>query len=417
MVTAFGREREMQEGESIGISAFLTKPIQQSVLFNTLMEVFGKKRTDKHPAKGRMITKEVARTAGLAGARVLLAEDNVINQEVATKILEDVEIVVVVVPDGRKAVDAVLSSLASKKGAYDAVLMDMQMPEMDGYEATRALRQDARLRKLPIIAMTAHAMQGDREKCLEAGASDYVTKPIDPDKLFSALAKWIDPKEPGVSGRASGRIEKPSPLADGRKTMAELPGIHVEEGLRRVRGDAALFERLLRNFAGNHAGDVAEIEKALSRKDTKRAQELTHTLKGLAGNLSALELQAAALALETDIKKAQVDDIDAKLVTVQTALVQVLESVRNMGERPADATEEGPVMNRSEIAPLLAKLEDLLGAYDTEAGDVADTLKGSLAGLGAAGEAQKLSDQVARFDFSGAQETLKKIRDTIGPVS
>jgi PAS domain S-box-containing protein len=416
MVTAFGREPEMRESESIGISAFLTKPVQQSVLFNTLMEVFGKERAAELSERGRMITEEGVRSAGLAGARVLLAEDNVINQEVATKILEDVEVVVEVAADGKQAVDAVVKSLASKGGAYDAVLMDMQMPVMDGYEATRVLRRDARLRKLPIIAMTAHAMQGDREKCLEAGANDYVTKPIDPDKLFSALAKWIEPKDRGAKDRIARRVVKPSRPTEGKKVMVELPGINVEEGLRRVRGDVALFERLLRDFAGNHADDVVEIKEALDRQDMKQAQALTHTLKGLAGNLSASGLQSAALALEIDIKKAQIDDIDAKLAAVQTALTQVLTSVRSMGEQPDDTTEEGPAMTASEIAPLLAKLEELLEAYDTEAGDVAATLSGSLAGFGAAGEVQKLSDQISRFDFSGAQETLKKIRDTIGPV-
>jgi HPt (histidine-containing phosphotransfer) domain-containing protein len=159
---------------------------------------------------------------------------------------------------------------------------------------------------------------------------------------------------------------------------------------------------------------VEEIKESLAIKDLEKAQALTHTLKGLAGNLSAVELQAAALALEADIKKGQLDDAEAKLAAVQVALNQVLESVRNMAEPVETQTAEGPSMTLSEITPLLAKLGELLAAYDTEAKDIADSLTGSLSDLGAARDAQKLCNQIGKFDFGGAQETLKRIADTIG---
>jgi CheY-like chemotaxis protein len=181
LVTAYGREEIMQEAEKAGLEGFLIKPVNSSLFFDTIMQALGKDVRKSSPAV-RQRDQEVELLQNIHGARVLLVEDNEINRQVAKEILTGAGLEVFLANDGQEAVDAV------GKEHYDAVLMDIQMPVMDGYLATEAIRSDPRCKDLPIIAMTAHAMAGDREKCLAAGMNDHVTKPIDPEQLFSTFA-------------------------------------------------------------------------------------------------------------------------------------------------------------------------------------------------------------------------------------
>ncbi|MGD8498387.1 MAG: response regulator, partial [Chromatiales bacterium] len=227
MITAFGREHQSEEGEAAGINAFLTKPVQQSVLFDTLIQVLSQGPSETG-APRTMVTKKSVRPVGLEGAHLLLAEDNVINQEVAVGILSAEGITVDVANNGLEAVDMV------GRKSYDAVLMDMQMPEMDGYDAARRIREDDSLDDLPIIAMTAHAMEGDREKCLNAGMNDYVTKPIDPKQLFDILGKWVKVEaQQGPSERVAAEPRTETALPT-------LPGFDTATALARLGGNEQL---------------------------------------------------------------------------------------------------------------------------------------------------------------------------------
>ena len=178
----------MQQADQLGIEGFLLKPVNPSMLFDTIMQAFGEavpetSRVAKRREQGAEALEHIR------GANVLLVEDNEINQQVAREILEGAGLNVTLANDGQEAVNAV------KENNYDAVLMDVQMPVMDGYTATREIRKDDRFKELPIIAMTAHAMTGDEDKSLESGMNGHVTKPIDPDQLFATLQKWIKPSE------------------------------------------------------------------------------------------------------------------------------------------------------------------------------------------------------------------------------
>jgi two-component system sensor histidine kinase/response regulator len=188
LVTAYGREEVMQQAEEVGLEGFLLKPVSASMLFDTIMQAFG----ESVPETSRNAQRREQGTEALElirGANVILGEDNEINQQVAKEILEGAGLNVALAADGQEGVSAV------KESDYDVVLMDVQMPVMDGYKATREIRKDERFKELPIIAMTAHAMAGDEDKSLKAGMNDHVTKPIDPDQLFSTLQKWIKPSE------------------------------------------------------------------------------------------------------------------------------------------------------------------------------------------------------------------------------
>jgi CheY-like chemotaxis protein len=289
MVTAFGREHQSEEGEAAGINAFLTKPVQQSVLFDTLMQVLSQ-GSSEIGAPRTMVTKKSVRPVGLEGAHLLLAEDNVINQEVAVGILSAEGITVDVANNGVEAVDMV------GRKSYDAVLMDMQMPEMDGYDAARRIREDDSLADLPIIAMTAHAMEGDREKCLNAGMNDYVTKPIDPKQLFEVLGNWVEVESPPDSSEHAATEPAAQPA------LPELPGFDTAAALARLGGNEPLYRKLLTDLARGHRDDCDKIREAIAAGDLEAARRIAHTLKGVAGNLSAQALQQAAAEAESMLR-------------------------------------------------------------------------------------------------------------------
>ena len=234
---------------------------------------------------------------------------------------------VTIATNGQEAVNAV------KESSYDAVLMDVQMPVMDGYTATRKIRewelkaQGSKLKgeefgeysdasdqqpaasgqkPLPIIAMTAHAMAGDEDKSLQAGMNGHVTKPIDPDQLFATLQKWIKPVAERTVVQKSQVRDAPAKAAQGDPVEDDLPeslpGFDLAAGLSRLMGKTRLYRKLLLDFGANYGAVADEIREALDAKDFVQAHSLVHNLKGLAGNLAASDLQAAAVALEKLVK-------------------------------------------------------------------------------------------------------------------
>ncbi|MRS06033.1 response regulator, partial [bacterium] len=227
MVTAFGREEVAEKAAAVGIKGFMTKPISHSHLFDTIMEVFGKEVSTKRSRVDRGM-KHREGLVKIKGARILLTEDNEINQQVATELLEQAGFVVEIANNGKESVEKVLASGVPSK--YDIVLMDLQMPVMDGYTATIEIRKHSMYNDLPIVAMTADAMVGIKEKCISVGMMDFVTKPINPDEVFGALVTWVKPGE-----RKMEELPKPKVfIQDADETLPEFKNIDVKNGLTRV---------------------------------------------------------------------------------------------------------------------------------------------------------------------------------------
>ena len=314
--------------------------------------------------------------------------------------LAEAGIQVDVANNGVEAVEAV------KKGGYEAILMDMQMPEMDGYQATGVIRQNVRLDQLPIIAMTAHAMQGDREKCLEAGMNDYISKPIDPEILFETIQKWV---KPGKTRRRKEPAETPLESSEEPNRLTELSGFDVDAGLARLQGNHQLYKRLLRDFGNNYAKTAAEIKLRIEANDLKGAHKLIHDLKGLAGNLSATRLQVAAVALEATVKDIDCERSErlAKFAELEEAMNQALDSVRSLELAPdveADMHKE-----HTKLAPQTANKAAMALREASDLGDVS-ALSAIAAELPAnsyyAIEITRLSES---FDFDG----LMKLADEL----
>jgi two-component system, sensor histidine kinase and response regulator len=388
MVTAFGRDELRDDAGLAGIEAFLVKPVSQSSLLDALVGMFAPRAGEAARAA------RVAQAPSLGGVRLLLAEDNEINQQIAVELLESAGAQVAVANNGRQAVEMLA---AGGPQAYDAVLMDLQMPEMDGIEATRRIRADARFAKLPIIAMTAHAMVEERERCSAAGMVDHITKPIDPHAMFQTLAKWV--RGAAVAARA----EAPG---DG---LPQVDGLDTAAGLKRVAGNRKFYLSLLRQFAEKQADAGRQLAAALAAKDTAAAERIAHTVKGVAGNIGLGALAAAAATLEKAMKtkkglKAAASAFEAQLARAVAALDDALGAA---AEEPAGAGTP-PAEAAAASAAHASQLAALLAASDGEAVDYLLANAAAIRAMFADGEYRAFERAVNGFDFEAALERLAR---------
>jgi two-component system, sensor histidine kinase and response regulator len=259
---------------------------------------------------------------------------------VALGVLEGFGMQVVIAGDGRQAVE-----MLARDPAFDLVLMDVQMPVMDGYSATRAIRADARLARLPIVALTADALASERARCLAGGMDEYVTKPISPDHLREVLERVVSHRSPVASqAQALGAIVAParpettelprsSPPTTVVGPVESLPGIDFCAGLRRLMGNRSLYARLLRGFADEHGGDAEQIRAALVRGDAALARSTAHKLKGVAANLSAKQVAFTAGRVESMIREGDRATAEAELEGLAESMRVVRTSVATLIQR------------------------------------------------------------------------------------
>lgn len=299
MVTAYGRDDLVPAAEKAGVKDIISKPVTASSLFDSLIGALALTEGVSLPPLARMTGHgiDTASVAALAGTRVLLVEDNELNQEVALSLLADTKMVIDVADNGAIALDKLAAN------DYDLVLMDMQMPVMDGIAATKEIRKQKSLSALPIIAMTANVMSADRERCLAAGMNDHLSKPIDPDALLATLKRWVKPAQHDDA--------KPSSAPDTDSDEAiinellNIPGLDVTTGLRLARGRHTLYLRLLRKYVADQHDFIAQLDAALAGGDRTTAVRLAHTLKGVSGQIGGQTVRALAELLERAIQEGE----------------------------------------------------------------------------------------------------------------
>ncbi len=420
LMAEIGNEEVLRFVETGFVNTVAVKPLKQSLLPDIIMGLFGYE-ADRVSECKPMPDREADAIKKIRGARVLLAEDNFINQQVAVEILQSIGIIADIAENGREAVQALTGPEAQ---SYDAVLMDIQMPEMDGFEATRIIRSGVRgpgsgeypsprtPHLVPIIAMTAHAMKGDKEKCLEAGMDDYVSKPIDTSELFSVLSRWIKPSE--------NRIQNPeapdNPDASVSGFPESLPGIHIESALDRLRGSKKVFIKILNDFSENYADVATDIRESLEKGDIAAARRINHTLKGVAGNFSATFLYKAAMELEAAIKEKRSGDFDALLKILEEALSVVLISANSLKEKDIsadDSPEAEYAGGGRELRDIIAELSEMLSRNNPKASACLDVLKAHPDAAGIQKELAFLKKQIGQFDFKGAGKTLDQIAESM----
>jgi len=488
MATAYGRQEVMKQASDVGLNGFLIKPVNASVMFNTIMEVFDKD-VDRGPRIRARQEPEKDALETIKGASVLVVEDNEINQQVALEILTGAGLKVTLANNGQEAVDAV------RQNKFDAVLMDIQMPVMDGYTATlrirkweggmrkaevgmgnwemgmlksetegrgqksedRGMKQEdsqegietrwqkagvenkigeksdlksafriphSAFNRLPTIAMTAHAMTGDREKSIQAGMNDHVAKPIDPEALFTTLQKWIRPSPDQGAARLAG-IETAGTgngaVSDDALSVEQvttdddlpdaLPGFDIGQGLKRLQGNRKLYRKLLLDFASKYGDTADEIHQALTADDINQVHSLVHNIKGLAGNLSATRLQTTATEMDGLVKQIlsghdpDADQMDLKFSELKASLIEARASCQtlkpnaeNLTTRPTEETVAAmPGELAGETAERMRNAVDVGDITDLKA--IAEDLR---TGSGAYGS---FGDRILRlaedFDFDG----------------
>ncbi|MBL9176096.1 MAG: response regulator [Verrucomicrobiales bacterium] len=406
MVTAFGREEVRDEAERLKIDGFLLKPVTKSMLVDTLVSLFAPARSET--ARASAAGRESA--ASLQGIRVLLAEDNEINRQIAVELLEGAGASVSVAHHGREAVDR----LNADPEMADLVLMDLQMPEMDGHQATAHLRADPRLARLPIIAMTAHATVEERQRCLDEGMNDHVSKPVDPDQLFAAVVRWAPPPEQrrGISGpRPAAAADVSSPTTRSRTREPEAPDAHVlnvDDGLRRVAGNRDLYRRLLLKFSEGQAASGDLIRSALKSGNIQDAQRAAHTVKGVAANLGATRVAAAAAEVERTSAAGNVPGAEAALPALESALADVQCAIR--GYVPDSSASTPPRGDPSLLREHLQRLETLLRSDSADAPGALDEALKDASGSAVEAGLRRIAAHLAGYDFEAALAELGPIR-------
>jgi CheY-like chemotaxis protein/HPt (histidine-containing phosphotransfer) domain-containing protein len=394
MVTAYGKDDVSKETTEVNIHDYLTKPVTSSSLLDTILMALGKEViTDTR--HNTLKAEAEASILQLLGARILLVEDNELNQELAVELLESNGLIVEVANNGAQALEKL------EQAAFDGVLMDLQMPVMDGYEATESIRKQPKYKDLIVVAMTANAMAGDREKVLAVGMNDHIAKPINVNDMFTTMAQWITVKSPIVN--ESKNITKVELKNNGNNEYIQLPeltDINIEKGMKATQGNKKLYRKLLVKFYHGSINFLSTFELALSSEDKKAPERIAHTLKGMAGTVGAKAVEVCSQHLETACQVSEdkeellrlADDVTIKLAPVLNSLSSLI--VENKVEKPVNEAIDIPM-----LTSILERLRVLIEEDDADATFVIDELN-ELPGIAKySTQLNKLTKAIESYDF------------------
>jgi PAS domain S-box-containing protein len=404
MVTAFGREDIRTKAEEIGVDSYLLKPVNSSLLYDTLVDLFGIAGLEGYRS---LLKKDDTHAHDATGIRILLVEDNEMNQQVATELLQSAGAIVTVANHGGEAVG--ILTAGDQAPPFDMVFMDLQMPEMDGHTAARLIRAQPRLQGLPIIAMTAHALVEEHQRCLDAGMNDHVSKPIDPDALFSTLLRWAKPRR----GQAVEPQATTAKAAD-EVILPEIAGINQADGLKRVVGNKRLYRDLLAQFAAKQCDSAAQISAALESGDLKLAERVAHTVKGVAGNMGIGQVFAAAEKLEGAIRESGA--VEPELLEEFTLVLS--RQVQAIRQAMREVTQDQPLsevrvkdLDARAASAAIAHLRALLESSDGDAVEAFSAVETILAGTIPKSHLDALNTTISDFDFEEALSKLDEIAE------
>jgi PAS domain S-box-containing protein len=408
LVTAYGYD---EYADMDGVSLLdneLHKPVNPSLLLDSIMNTFGHEIIGN--AKGSRQSQGIDSTKldKIRGAHILLVEDNAINQQVATELLEAESFVVDIANNGKEATENF------DLNNYDCVLMDIQMPIMDGYTATRLLRENDDYIDLPILAMTANATQEDREKSIASGMNAHITKPINPKDLFNTLIKWIKPGERELPVKVTHEAENST--EDKTAELKLIKGISIDEGLKHVNGNKKLLKKLIIDFYNDHNSVLLSIKNDFEGGKLEEVQRAAHTLKGIAGTIGAQSVQERAGELELIIKNNQTELFERSLESLTNVLVPLFEQLKIIADGESVQDESSIVkelVSVEKIHELMVLLAKSLEEMDAESEEQADDLITSLKGYNQNVLLSKLKKQVAAFEFEEAQSILSAIQKNI----
>ncbi|OQX25394.1 MAG: hypothetical protein BWK80_15800 [Desulfobacteraceae bacterium IS3] len=433
IISGYIREKDIRRAKEAGVESYLVKPVKQSQLLDTILEIFGCKTASLDREDG-----EIFRVSGFSGIRVLLVEDHPINRRVAAEILQTAGITVDTAVNGSEAVKAV------KEKSYHAILMDVQMPEMDGLEATRVIREwetpphspspsergpggpggevvaGWRGERIPIIAMTAHAMAGDRQKCLDAGMNDYISKPINHNELFAILKKNIllGSRSSYKNGNAETHCRAslpeqtslPVPIPD--TVIAALPGMDVAEGLKRLGGSRSLYADILTDFCRTRERFISELLELIEKKEFELAGTKAHALKGASGNVSATAIYNAAKRLELLCEMHSTDEIKHIAAEIRSEFEQLEKNIPLLADNTNESQPAADVRPRdfALLPDLIEKLRGSLREADPiTAEPLYNALSAAIEGSDFKADMEILLQKINDYSFDEADSLLNGI--------
>jgi signal transduction histidine kinase/CheY-like chemotaxis protein len=400
MVTAYSKEYLLNEARGVHIDTVLTKPVNASGLFDAIMDVQGGK-----PETVRDTSVVDPPTQLLAGTHILLVEDNDINQTVGYDLLERLGSVVTLAGNGREALDCLA------RDEFDAVLMDLQMPVMDGFETTRLIRANPRWADLPVIAMTAAASPRDRDACQEAGMNDFIGKPVLVDALIRVLSQWIKPREP-CAKTAPSMVDAACPIQRPERAFPkDLPGIAVDQAMRMLNGDQAMLRHLIVRFCEQFADSRAELDTRLAARDFTAAAAMLHRIKGAAGNLAAVRLRRAAEAVEAEVQDIHASDKLLSLDEFFQALDEVLSAQARLRETETapEAASNCAKCDWQRAGAIFQSLRELLDANEYVPPELLSDLSRCLACQSVQTQLQRLAQFVEAADYPQALVVMNDI--------
>ncbi|MCU7836236.1 MAG: response regulator [gamma proteobacterium symbiont of Taylorina sp.] len=395
LMSAFSRDEHLETAHRDSINAFLQKPLRQSVLFDTVMRLYN---DDYQPDdRQKMTVKQTIYAEHLHGNHLLIAEDNVINQQVIMAVFDKVDVSIKLVNNGKEAFEAI------QQYDFDAVLMDMQMPVMDGYEATRKIRAIPEFNEIPIIALTAHAMDGDEDKCLQAGSSAYVTKPINQERLFQVLARFLQAKSTPTEKKFEiknfpGKFsDEESPLLD------TIPGLNIYEAIKLLNIDKVIFKKILLQFYSHNDARISLMSGFMKNNQWQQLKDMAHDLKGSGANIGAYNLQKKSYQLELSCTEpVDIRQLENSFNKFSVALQQVLESISTFVV-PDIVPETSVIVDNNKIKAGINELKKALkNGKPVEIREYLMRLKQDSKHP----QLMDLELQINNFDFDEALETL-----------
>ena len=405
LVSASGADGIRGQAEEIGVEGYLQKPITASTLYNTLVNLFGIVGDEA----GCLRITNADTTPDATGIRILLVEDNEINQQVATEVLESAGASVRIAIHGGEAVKILTEG--EQPPPFDIVFMDLQMPYMDGFTTTKLLRAKPELQSLPIIAMTAHALVEERQRCLDAGMNDHVSKPIDPDALFATLMRWATPRQAPPA-----EVKSTSTKVSEEVILPEIDGVDAAGGLNRVAGNKRLYRDLLGQFAAQQVAAASQLSDALEGGDRILAGRIAHTVRGVAGNIGIGQVSSVAEKVEQAIQQGDADVAELVEQFAQTLRTQI-HAIR---QAMPDVTRELPARSRRQsfnaraASAAIAHLRTLLESNDGDAADAFLPVQEAVEGMCDGPRLTVLRAAINQFDFDTALSGLNELAQECG---
>ncbi|MES2530175.1 MAG: response regulator [Pseudomonadota bacterium] len=417
LVTAYRHEEFKSEAEANDVAAFLIKPVDPQMLLETITSLFAGGAVKPAPVDAPSIPMV---TSPLRGLRVLLAEDNDINREIAIELLADAGLVVDTAENGRVACERV-----ARHGArYAAVLMDVQMPEMDGIEATVRIRQDWTAEQLPIIAMTAHAYAAERERCLAAGMNDHIAKPVDPALLVLTLDRWLKPRDGSADATAVSPAEASAqasaaaansialaPAVDKSDLPDSLPPFDIDAALKRVNGKRPLLRKLIVGFGDAFAQVVPTLRRQIASGELIDAKRLAHTLKGVAASLEIGAIASAAAGIEAALAGGDLERMEDRLGQLEQLIAPAIAAAASLVRTESAAAPQTATVV-IDVAAVEASSEALRAALKRRSLGARATFDRLAQALGLSAEAARVHPvKVAldKLDYGGALRLLDDV--------